>query len=291
MEDKNNIKFAVFSMILSAFSFSVMQIAVKISSDNIPLMEQVFARNFITLLISFTAIVKNKEKIFPNKENIIAVISRSLFGYLGVVTFFYATNNMLLADASVLQRTSPFWATIFAFIISKEKIFKIQWVALIIAIIGSIFIIKPKMNSNITTALIALSSAIFAGISYAIIGSLKGKESNSLIIFYFSLISCLLSLIYFKSFNFPNLCDLTALILIGIFAGLGQFFLTVSCKKAPVSTVSIFNYSGVIFSYLFSVFLLNEILDIYSIFGTILTVFAALMVYFSVNFVNIKKLR
>lgn len=190
---------------------------------------------------------------------------------------------MLLADASVLQRTSPFWATIFAFIISKEKIFKIQWLALIMAIVGSIFIIKPQMNSNILTSLIALSSAIFAGVSYAIIGYLKGKESNSLIIFYFSLISCLISLLYFQSFIMPNLYDLIMLILIGVFAGLGQFFLTISCKKAPVSTVSIFNYSGVIFSYLLSIFVLNEILDAYSIFGTILTIIAALMVYFYRN--------
>ena len=280
MDDKNNIKLAVFSMILYALSFSIMQIIVKISSANIPLMEQVFARNFITLLISLVVMVKNKERIFPYKNNIIAVLLRAIFGYLGVVTFFYATNNMLLADASVLQRTSPFWATLFAFIISKEKILKIQWLALIIAIIGSIFIIKPQMNSNLTTSLIALSAAIFAGIAYAIIGSLKGKESNSLIIFYFSLISCLLSLIYFKSFIKPNSYDLIALIFIGIFAGLSQFFLTVSCKKAPVSTVSIFNYSGVIFSYIFSIFILNEILDAYSIFGTILTVSAAMMVYF-----------
>lgn len=280
MNDKNNIKLAIFSMILSALSFSLMQIIVKISGGNIPLMEQVFARNFITLLISLIIMIKNKERIFSHKNNIIAILSRAIFGYLGVVTFFYATNNMLLADASVLQRTSPFWATLFAFIISKEKILNIQWMALIIAIIGSIFIIKPKMNSNLTTSLIALSSAIFAGIAQATIGFLKGKESNSLIIFYFSLISCLLSLIYFKSFVMPNLYDLIALILIGIFAGLGQFFLTISCKKAPVSTVSIFNYSGVIFSYIFSIFILNEVLDAYSIFGTILTILAALTVYF-----------
>ena len=280
MNDKNNIKLAVFSMILSALSFSIMQIIVKISSASIPLMEQVFSRNFITLIISLTVMIKNKERMLPHKNNIVAILSRAIFGYLGVVTFFYATNNMLLADASVLQRTSPFWATLFAFIISKEKILKIQWLALIIAIIGSILIIKPKMNSNLTTSLIALSAAIFAGMAYAIIGSLKGKESNSLIIFYFSLISCLLSLIYFKSFIKPNLYDLIELILIGIFAGLGQFFLTVSYKKAPVSTVSIFNYSGVIFSYIFSIFILNEVLDAYSIFGTILTVSAALTVYF-----------
>ena len=124
---------------------------------------------------------------------------------------------------------------------------------MIIAAIGSVFIIKPSMNSNIFPALIALSAAMFAGISYAIIGSLKGKESNALIIFYFSLFSCLFSLFFIKSFVIPNIFEIIMLLIIGIFAGFGQFFLTVAYKKAPVSAVSIYNYTGVIFSYLFSI--------------------------------------
>lgn len=276
----NNIKIGSLYIIFSALSFSIMEIAVKISGKTIPVMEQVFARNFITLLISAFVMLKNKEKLFPDKGNILSIICRSVSGYLGIIAYFYAANNMVLADASVLQKTSPFWSSLFAFILIKEKVLKIQWVGLIIAAIGSIFIIKPTMNSNIFPAVVALSSAMFAGISYAIIGSLKGKESNSLIIFYFSLFSCLFSLFFIKGFVIPNFIQIIMLLLIGIFAGFGQFFLTIAYKKAPVSRVSIYNYTGVIFSYLFSIFLFNEIADIYSVIGMLLTIFAALMIYF-----------
>ena len=276
----NNIKIGSLYIIFSALSFSIMEIAVKISGKTIPVMEQVFARNFITLLISSFVMFKNKEKLFPDKNNVLSIVCRSVSGYLGIIAYFYAANNMVLADASVLQKTSPFWSSLFAFIIIKEKIFKIQWIGLMIAAIGSIFIIKPSMNSNVFPALIALSSAMFAGISYAIIGSLKGKESNSLIIFYFSLFSCLFSLFFIKDFVIPNFIQVMMLLLIGIFAGFGQFFLTIAYKKAPVSRVSIYNYTGVIFSYLFSIFIFNEIADIYSIIGMMLTIFAALMIYF-----------
>ena len=277
---KNDIKIGALLIIFSALSFSIMEIAVKISGSRIPVMEQVFARNFITLFISGFVMIKDREKFFPDKNNIVSIVCRSASGYLGIIAYFYAANNMILADASVLQKTSPFWSSLFAFILIKEKILKVQWLSLIIAAIGSIFVIKPAMNSNVFPALVALSSAMFAGISYAIIGSLKGKESNSLIIFYFSLFSCLFSLFFIRSFVMPNIFELLMLMLIGIFAGFGQFFLTIAYKKAPVSAVSIFNYTGVIFSYLFSVFLFNEIADIYSVIGMIIIIFAAGLVYY-----------
>ena len=277
---KNDIKIGALLIIFSALSFSIMEIAVKISGSRIPVMEQVFARNFITLFISGFVMIKGREKFFPDKKNIVSILCRSASGYLGIIAYFYAANNMILADASVLQKTSPFWSSLFAFILIKEKIIKVQWIGLIIAAIGSIFVIKPAMNSNVFPALVALSSAMFAGISYAIIGSLKGKESNSLIIFYFSLFSCLFSLFFIRSFVMPNIFELLMLMLIGIFAGFGQFFLTIAYKKAPVSAVSIFNYTGVIFSYLFSVFLFNEIADIYSVIGMIIIIFAAGLVYY-----------
>ncbi|WP_157154836.1 DMT family transporter [Brachyspira murdochii] len=277
---KNDIKIGALLIIFSALSFSIMEIAVKISGSKIPVMEQVFARNFITLFISGFVMIKDRKKFFPDKKNIVSIVCRSASGYLGIIAYFYAANNMILADASVLQKTSPFWSSLFAFILIKEKILKVQWLSLIIAAIGSIFVIKPSMNSNVFPALVALSSAMFAGISYAIIGSLKGKESNSLIIFYFSLFSCLFSLFFIKSFVMPNIFELLMLLLIGIFAGFGQFFLTIAYKKAPVSAVSIFNYTGVIFSYLFSVFLFNEIADIYSVIGMIIIIFAASLVYY-----------
>ncbi|WP_295160427.1 DMT family transporter [uncultured Brachyspira sp.] len=284
----NNIKLGSLFIVFSALSFSIMETAVKISGSDIPLMEQVFARNLVTLFISSFMMIKNKENIFPHKKNIILILCRCISGYLGVICYFYAANNMLLADAAVLQKTSPFWSSLFAFILIKEKILKVQWIGMIIAAAGSVFIIKPSMNSDIITALTALSAALFAGISYAVIGYLKGRESNSLIIFYFSLFSCLFSLFFIKSFLIPNIFEIFMLLIIGIFAGLGQFFLTFAYKKAPVSSISIYNYTGVIFSYMFSLFLFNETADIYSLIGMITIVSAALLVYFYRNRFYIK---
>ena len=116
---KNDIKIGALLIIFSALSFSIMEIAVKISGSRIPVMEQVFARNFITLFISGFVMIKGREKFFPDKKNIVSILCRSASGYLGIIAYFYAANNMILADASVLQKTSPFCTSLFAFILIK----------------------------------------------------------------------------------------------------------------------------------------------------------------------------
>ena len=63
-DSNNNIKLGSLFIIFSALSFSIMEIAVKISGSNIPVMEQVFARNFITLFISAFVMIRDKERPF-----------------------------------------------------------------------------------------------------------------------------------------------------------------------------------------------------------------------------------
>ncbi len=46
-------------MLLSAFLFAVMQILINITGDRIPLMEQVFFRNIVSLIISFVIIKRH----------------------------------------------------------------------------------------------------------------------------------------------------------------------------------------------------------------------------------------
>ena len=50
----------VLLMLLSALFFSAMQAAVSYSGSRIPVMEQVFCRNLISLVVAFVLIRKNK---------------------------------------------------------------------------------------------------------------------------------------------------------------------------------------------------------------------------------------
>lgn len=62
------------------------------------------------------------KEVFLEKVRIENCLSRSLFGYLGVIANFYAINNMLVADAGILQRTSPIFVVLIACVVLKENL-------------------------------------------------------------------------------------------------------------------------------------------------------------------------
>ncbi|NCB73780.1 MAG: DMT family transporter [Clostridia bacterium] len=286
---------AILLMLLSTLSFSVMQLIVKLSSGTIPVMEQVFARNLITLFIALSMIIKTKVPAFGRKENQPALLGRAVLGYIGVVGYFYATTHMNVADASLLHRSSPFFTIIFAAIFLKERLKRIHIIALLIAFTGALLVINPSFNlEKITPALMGIMSAIVSGAAYVLISFLKGKESNATIIFVFSIVSCILSLIFgVTSFAVPTAMDLLMLLGIGLTAGYGQITLTQAYSMTAPGEVSIINYVGIVFSAILGLVFLNEAVSVRSLVGMILIFAAALLLYFIKNspYIRIRKNR
>lgn len=273
---------AIILMLFSTMSFSIMQLIVKLSAGAIPTMEQVFVRNFITLFFGLVMALRAKDPLLGKKDNRLLLLGRAVFGYIGVVGYFYATTHMNVADASLLHRSSPFFVILFSAIFLKNRMTRNQVIALLLAFCGSLLVINPSFNVSMVPALAGVISAAGAGAAYVIINVLKGKESNSTIIFVFSAVSCLLSLIFGGgSFVVPQGIEWLMLLGIGIFAGVGQILLTQSYKMTNPGEVSIINYTGILFSALFGVMFLNEAVSLRSACGIVLIFAAALLLYFT----------
>lgn len=275
---------AILLMVVSTFSFSVMQLVVKLTSKAIPTMEQVLARNFVTLLLGWFMLRRDHSPAFGYKENRLALLGRSVFGYIGVAGYFYATTHMNVADASLLHRSSPFFVIIFSALFLKNRLTKVQVIALLLAFVGSVLVINPSFNSAVAPALIGVLSAAGAGAAYTIINYLKGRESNATIVFMFSLVSCVLSTVMGgRDFILPNAAQLAALLAIGVFAAIGQLCLTQAYKMTNPGEVSIINYLGIIFSAVFGLLFLNEKIGLRSLGGIVLILTAAVVLYVSRN--------
>lgn len=93
----------------------------------------------------------------------------------------------------------------------------------------------------------------------------------------FCVIVCLPFMIY--DFSMPTPREFFLLMLIGIFGGLGQIALTYSYRMAPAAEISIYNYSGIVFSIILGYIFLGEVLDISSFIGCGLVISAAAITY------------
>ena len=89
-------------MCTSAFLFSAMQIPISLSGTTIPIMEQVFFRNIVTLILSFILIIRSGGSLFGTKKNQPLLFVRSAFGFLGLITQFYAVAHANQGDVSTM---------------------------------------------------------------------------------------------------------------------------------------------------------------------------------------------
>lgn len=274
---------AIIFMLLSAFSFSLMSVMVKMTS-NLPFVEAVFFRNLISLFIAYIISKRNNISIIGSRENQKYLLARSIFGLIGVNCYFYSIQNMALADSAIINKMSPFFVLIFATVILKEKIKPMQIFAVLIAFFGITFIINPEFNSDIFPALVGLFAACTAGIAYTIVRMLSGREHPSTVVLYFSLVSVIgMTPFLIFYFQIPSLSELFFLIMTGVFAAGGQYGLTYAYKLAKASEVSIYSYATVIFSSFIGFLLFRETLNQTTIIGITIVLLSGYLNYYIVK--------
>ncbi|MCC3865747.1 DMT family transporter [Terrisporobacter petrolearius] len=279
---KSNRLKGIFFIILSAFGFAVMSAFIKLSGD-LPNMQKVFFRNLVAAIIALFLIIKHKGSFTGKKENRKILIYRSIFGTIGVIFNYYAIDKLVLSDANMLNKISPFLVVIFCALILKEKINPKQILAIIFAFIGALFIIKPTFDVRVVPYMIGFLSAVFAALAYTFVRMLGNKEEYYTIVFFFSTFSLITVLPMFLMVYEPMTpVQFIYLILAGVFASLGQFGVTLAYKYAPAKEISIFDYSNIIFSAILSIFLFGVYPDSLSIVGYFI-IFAAALYMFLYN--------
>jgi Predicted permeases len=275
----SNRKKGIIFITASAFGFAMMSAFIKISGD-LPSFQKTFFRNIVSLMVAFALISKHRGNFFGQKNNQKTLLLRSIFGTLGILFNFYSIDKLVLSDANMLNKLSPFFVIIFSGIFLKEKVNIKQIIAIIIAFVGTLFIIKPSLNLEIMPAIAGILGGVTAAAAYTCVRALSGKEHPETIVFYFSFISSVITfplmIIYYENMN---IMQLIYLLLAGIFASLGQFGITLAYKYAPAKEISIFDYTNIIFSAIISLCLFGILPDYLSLVGYIIIFSASLYIF------------
>ena len=279
MSNKNK---GILLLLVSAFGFSMMAAFVKLSGD-LPTVQKTFFRNVVTMVIGCGFVIYHKEKFFGKRQNQLYLLLRSLFGTLGILFYFYAIDHMVLSDAEMLNKLSPFLLIIFSALFLKEKVMPYQIVSIIVAFIGALFIIKPSFSIDMFPYLIGAMSSILAAAAYTFLRVLGNKEKYYTVVFYFSFFSTVVLLPFvIHSYHQMSWKQLAYLLLAGFFATLGQFGITLAYRFAPASEISIFFYSTVLYSTILSIIVFKQIPDPMSFLGYA-TIISALFYMFIKN--------
>lgn len=226
--------------------------------------------------------MENFSILLGKKGNRGLLAARSLAGFLGLVTNFYAISHLPLANANIITKIGPFLVLFFSAYFLKEKVRKIQIVGFIISFASLFLIIKPTLDFDILPSAAALLSAVSAGIAYTLVRALGNRKENpSTIIFIFSLVSVVGAFpLMMANYVKPSFTELLILFSIGVFATFGQFGLTYAYKYSKASEVSIYTYSSIIFTTILGYLFFGEIPDTLTIIGATIIVLVAIKLYF-----------
>lgn len=274
---------AVVLMCLSAISFALMGAMVKLSGD-LPLFEKVFVRNLISLGVAVVMVRIAGARLLGHWHHQPLLLARSLIGLGGVMSFFYAIDHLLLADATILNKLSPFFVSLFAGLFLAERLGGWRLAGMLIAFSGAALVIKPQLAfaeggaEALVPALIGLGSAMLAGAAYTLIRALKGREASATIVLHFSLVSTVVTLVpMLMDPVMPSGPQALALLGIGLFAAGGQILMTTAYRMAPAGEVSIYSYLTIVFSALAGWALWGEVPDVASLIGFALIAGVALV--------------
>ena len=164
----------------------------------------------------------------------------------------------------------------------KERLTLFQGIAVVIAFMGALFIIKPTGNMTDPAALIGMLGGAGAGAAYSFVRVLGKRGVNGkLIVMFFSAFTCVFALPFLIGHFAPmKWWQVAAMIAAGFGGAGGQIFVTKAYFYAPAKEISVFDYSQIMFSALMGFLVLGQKPDMLSLCGYVIICTTAVCMYF-----------
>lgn len=266
-------------MLVSGFLFACMGVLVKLSAVYFSSIELVFYRSIIGFLIICVIVsVRHLPLSTLYWKN---HCWRGLSGLGSVLMFFYCITQLPLATAVTLNYTSPLFLTLLTTMILKDHFQWLLAVAVVLGFAGVVLLLRPSLQEDQWSGgLIGLASGFFAAIAYLNIRHLGNLgEPDWRVVFYFTLISTIITSIWMLFNTFHPITPVNFLLLlgIGITATLAQLALTRAYHTGKILVVGALAYSTVVFASLWGILIWGELLSLTSWLGIGLIVAGGLL--------------
>ncbi|MDD3164777.1 MAG: DMT family transporter [Oscillospiraceae bacterium] len=265
----NNRTKGVLCITCSAFCFALMMALVRLSGD-VPTLEKSFFRNAVAAVFALLVCLRDRQSFVVQRGDWKYLIARAAAGTVGLIFNFYALDHLVLSDATMLNKMSPFFAVLFAALLLREKL-KLPHIGILMgAFLGSLLIIKPSFsNLELAPSMLGFLGGMSAGFAYCMVRILsKRGVRGPMTVLFFSAFSSVVVLPYVLIWGVPlSLRQLVILVLAGLAAAGGQFAVTAAYSLAPPREISVFDYSQIIFAAIFGFFLFGQIPDWMSVVG------------------------
>ena len=255
-------------MILASLFFATMSVCIKYASAHFGTFELVFFRGAIGMV--FMAGLCRAQRVSLATPIPMMHVWRSVIGVAALTAWFYAIAHLPLATAMALNYMSGVWVATFlvggTLVLGRLQDLGRQGPVVLTVLggfAGVVMILRPTIEQNqLFAGVIGLLSGIGAALAYMQVAALgRVGEPESRTVFYFSVgttvtgLVCSLLFTGFSPWHWPHALWLLP---IGVLAALGQLSMTMAYSKGATLVVANLQYSGIVFSALYGLFLFGD---------------------------------
>ncbi|WP_417703391.1 DMT family transporter [Rheinheimera aquimaris] len=261
-------------LLLAEACFAGIGAIVKFTSGTASEIQVVFFRNFFALLLMLPFLYKHGFGLLKTKRWYLH-LSRALTGIISMYCFFYVLARLPLAQGMLVLLLSPFIVPVIARFWLKERPSRLTLFSILLGFVGVLLALPANYGSAEAVLLVGLLSAVLVAVTKTTIRYMSDTEPAVRIVFYFSLLTALLSAIPVPFYWQPLNNDVwLAFIGMGVLAATGQLAMTRAYAVAPASDIGMWTYSSVIFAGLFGYLFWQEPVSA-AWFGGVLVIFYA----------------
>ena len=271
-ENKDSPQAAIAWMVLAGLCFSATGVFVKLSGEvGVVVWTVIFGRSAVIAVMTY--FLSKIQKVSLSFKEPKWLLSRCITGFSAMACYFYAIPLIPLTTAVVLQWTSPLFVALFSGYLIKEKVSPFLFGCIGIAFAGTVLIISPSFEAIEINAIYALASGILSALAYLSIRELRTTASSESVVFWFAVFCIIVSLpLSAKELTTLSSYEIQILLGVGITAGVGQIGMTRAFHAAKAAYIGAFSYSTVVVSWIYGLFIFDEVLSSWDMLGTLLIV-------------------
>lgn len=263
-------------LLLSELVFTGLGALVKYLAPHYSNAQIVFFRNLFALLILLPYLLARGKLIFK-VDKLRFHFLRSTTGITSMYLYFYCLGVLPLGEVTLLAQTAPIWIPVIAYFWLGDEFKKRYLFSGLIGIAGVALVVRPDADTFSPVYLLGLLGAVLAAGSKVTIRRMSDTETAHMIVFYFSLISTVITAIpAFVQWQPIVSSDWPALLGLGITAALGQMLMTRAFMLAPPGRIGAWSYTQVVFAFAFGWLLWREPIHPLSLAGAVLIIIAGL---------------
>ena len=185
---------AMLMMLVAMFMFTGMGIFIKLAAQHVHVMEIVFFRNLLGVLIIGPFLFRTGiSEIRMNRPGLF--LGRAAINFIGMFCGFTSVTLIPLAENTALSFTSPIFVTIGAVIFLGEVIRLRRIMAILIGFAGALIILQPGFSEVSLGAFLALASALSIAMAVLLVKKMTATETSMSIVFWMVMMQAPIALV------------------------------------------------------------------------------------------------